>query len=84
MDIAVKGVIAMNKLKVALSIKIVPAANGLIGVQTLLDGKPYSKQGAVIFDFDDNGYRVVNVDGKPAVIINGDLNENGVMQMREV
>lgn len=74
----------MNKLTVALSVKVVPAVNGLIGVQTLLDGKPYSKQGAVIFDFDDNGYRVVNVDGKPAVIINGELDDNGVMQIREV
>lgn len=74
----------MNKLTVALSVKVVPAVNGLIGVQTLLDGKPYSKQGAVIFDFDDNGYRVINVDGKPAVIINGELDDNGVMQIREV
>jgi len=74
----------MNKLTVALSVKVVPAVNGLIGVQTLLDGKPYSKQSAVIFEFDDNGYRVVNVDGKPAVIINGELDDNGVMQIREV
>lgn len=74
----------MSELRVSLSVNVVPATNGLIGVQTLLNGKPYSKQGAVIFDFDDNGYRVVNVDGKPAVIINGELDENGVMQMREV
>lgn len=74
----------MKDLKVSLSVKIVPAVNDLIGVQTLLDGKPYSKQGAALYDYDDNGYRVVNVDGKPAVIINGELDDNGVMQIREV
>lgn len=67
-----------------LSIKQVPAVNGAIGIQTLADGKPYSKQGAVIYDHDDNGYHEISVGGKLAVIINGELDSNGVMQLREV
>lgn len=67
-----------------LSIQRVPAVNGAIGIQTLADGKPYGKQGDVIYDYDDNGYRVISVDGNPAVVINGDLDSNGVMQIREV
>lgn len=74
----------MKSLKVSLGVNIVPAVNGLIGVQTLINSKPYSKQGSALYDYDDNGYRVVNLDDKPAVIINGELDENGVMQIREV
>ncbi|GEM_PF-4778835 len=67
-----------------LSIKQVPAVNGAIGIQTLADGKPYSRQGAAIYDHDDNGYHEISVGGKLAVIINGELDENGVMQTRGV
>lgn len=67
-----------------LSIKQVPAVNGAIGIQTLADGKPYSRQGAAIYDHDDNGYHEISVGGKLAVIINGELDENGLMQTRGV
>lgn len=67
-----------------LSIKQVPAVNGAIGIQTLADGKPYSRQGAAIYDHDDNGYHEISVGGKLAVIINGELDENGLMPTRGV
>ncbi|MGP5406095.1 hypothetical protein ACTXLW_00615 [Psychrobacter celer] len=67
-----------------LSIKQVPAVNGAIGIQTLADGKPYSRQGAAIYDHDDNGYHEISVGGKLAVIINGELDESGLMQTRGV
>lgn len=63
-----------------LSIKRLPAVNGAIGIQTLADGK----QGDATYDYDDNGYLVISVDDKPAVVVNGDLDSNGVMQIREV
>lgn len=67
-----------------LSIKKVPAVNGAIGIQTLANGKPYSRQGAAIYDHDNNGYHEISVGGKLAVIINGELDDSGVMQLREV
>ncbi|WP_218689108.1 hypothetical protein [Psychrobacter sp. BF1] len=67
-----------------LSIKKVPAANGAIGIQTLADGKPYHEQVDSSRDWDNNGYHVIRQDsGEPVVIINGGIDKNGVMQLRE-
>lgn len=66
-----------------LSIKQVPAVNGAIGIQTLADGKPYHEQVDSSRDWDNNGYHVIRANGETVAIINGGIDKNGVMQIRE-
>ena len=66
-----------------LSIKKVPAVNGAIGIQTLADGKPYHEQVDSSRDWDNNGYHVIRANGETVAIINGGIDKNGVMQLRE-
>jgi hypothetical protein len=66
-----------------LSIKKVPAVNGAIGIQTLADGRPYHEQVDSSRDWDNNGYHVIRANGEPVAIINGGIDKNGVMQLRE-
>lgn len=71
----------MSQIKVNLSLKKVDAVDGCIGLQTLIDDKPYKRQGLSLYDYDSNGIDVIKVNNKPVVIINGPLDDRGVMQM---